>query len=114
MKKISIAIAFFAFIQALPFNVSAGSDNSMDPGLVDAIKVASSSYAKRLMDVRKMHDWEYADYVADIKNYSIGVSDGGSVYVVAFLIKGKDFNGGESIFYIRKQDLKILRVVYYK
>lgn len=56
------------------------------PDIFRAANVATQDFSAKLK-ADSSDKWKYSAYVADIRNYNIGLSDGDGFYVVVFLLK---------------------------
>lgn len=106
-----------AFLLFAPLQVVAG-EGAGSPDIFKAAQVAMSDFDGHLKGLRsKGGKWKYADYVTDVKNYAIGVSEGEAVFVVVFVrkkIKGVNLTGGGAKYLVDKNTLKVIDVVGYK
>jgi hypothetical protein len=79
--------------------------------IIKAAEVARRDFSVRLKQFPS--ETEFDKFVENIDNYSIGLSEGRSAYVIVFkLRKGEDVvKGGGAIYNVRKKDLAIVRFV---
>ena len=104
MKRLTTLI--IAGLAALAqFSVAAESDDKASQALV----IASKDFQRRLAEDKS--DWEYADYVRNISNYSIGISRNACCYFIVYVIRQPEnrIHGGGGIYRIDKRTLEIIR-----
>jgi hypothetical protein len=89
-------------------------NDSPKESILQACKVARDKFQIKL-NADKKYEWEYRDYVTDIANYGMGVSEGKDAYFVFFKLKKvENILGGGTLYVIDKKTLKIVSETHFK
>lgn len=114
--KVATSFLISAFCALTSLQALAGEKDASD--IFKAAQIAMSDFDGHLKELRvRGGEWEYADYVTDVKNYAVGVSEGQAAFVVVFVrkkIKGVELTGGGAKYLVDKKTLKVVDVVGYK
>lgn len=82
-----------------------------------AAQIAVNDYTARLARERNAAPSELDQYVADIRNYDIGMRETGNAYIVRFTLKqpkDRSIKGGGGEYKIKKGSLEIVRFTGYE
>jgi len=101
---------------AIPLSViTLHAEDVKPPSILRAAEVAYQDFSAKL-DQGRTIQWEYSDYVGNIQNYDIGLSESDTSYIVVFLLKQGDvkINGGGGEYKINKGDFRVMQFTVYK
>ena len=120
MKKLLLGIVFLLVLQACQGVRSEQEGveiSSVSPGAMRAIASTKNDFVARLAADQKF-DWEYAEYMSNIDNYSVSVRDAGDYLVVEYLVKqpksGSVIAGGGGSYRVDKKTNRIMKFEGYK
>ena len=106
----AISTVFLALLML--FHQNSNAKETCSTGILGAAEIAKSDFEERLQK-ENGSSWEFAEYVSNIRNYSIGLSENDSSYIVVFTLNKTNvkINGGGGRYTIDKKRLEVTKFI---